>query len=152
MEWWFEMDLWPARWYCGEWSDALGWTSIICNSLIAFGYVTVACLIFYWRSVRYGKVTFTWGSAMAFFVACGASHAFWAISFWYPVYRIDVFILGPVQVVTVCMFIFGLFWYRRQWEMGEEMRDQGYVSMEEVTETVREFREHLATQSGGLKK
>ncbi len=84
----FDTDDFPARWYCGVWSDAHGWTHIVSDALIFLAYFTIPALLIYFTKKRKDtpfRPIFYWFAA--FILTCGLVHLSEAIIFWYPWYR-----------------------------------------------------------------
>lgn len=97
----FDTSDFPARWHCGNWTTAHGWTHIISDSLIFAAYLTIPLLILLiaWRKGR-AQVPVPFrrlaGYFVAFIVCCGITHLNEAIIFYEPVYRWA----GLVKAVT----------------------------------------------------
>ena len=85
----FDSSGFPARWYCGKWSDGLGWTHIISDCLIFAAYVaipiTLSVLLFRKKEFVFSKVVWAF---VAFIAFCGVGHVLEAVIFWEPVYRL----------------------------------------------------------------
>ncbi|MCE6988981.1 ATP-binding protein [Dyadobacter sp. CY323] len=103
---------WPARWYCGEWTDFHGWLYIISDLLIWAAYFLIP--IFLMR-VALTRRDFPFPHAIwlfvAFIVLCGLTHFIDAIIFWVPVYRLSAlvrFLTAGVSLSTV-FFLFKIF-------------------------------------------
>lgn len=93
----FSTAYWPPRWYCGKWSEPLGWTHIISDIAIGGAYMAIPLIIAYFcyirRDLPFYKLFILFG---LFIVLCGSTHLISATIFWYPVYRFD----GLVKVLT----------------------------------------------------
>jgi PAS domain S-box-containing protein len=93
----FDTSKWPPRWYCGQWSEALGWTHIISDLAIAGAYLAIPLILAYFcynrRDLPFYKIFILFG---LFIVFCGSTHLLSATIFWYPIYRFD----GLVKVLT----------------------------------------------------
>lgn len=93
----FDTSKWPPRWYCGQWSEPLGWTHIISDLAIAGAYLAIPIILAYFcynrRDLPFYKIFILFG---LFIVFCGSTHLLSATIFWYPIYRFD----GLVKVLT----------------------------------------------------
>ncbi|WP_159476532.1 ATP-binding protein [Dyadobacter sp. 3J3] len=98
----FDTSDWPARWYCGNWSDFHGWLYIISDILIWAAYFLIPIFLFRLVILRkdfpFPKVVWLFG---AFIVLCGTTHFVDAIIFWWPVYRLSAFIRLLTAVVSM---------------------------------------------------
>jgi PAS domain S-box-containing protein len=100
---------WPPRWRCGKWSDFHGWLYIISDILVWSAYFAIPLIIIRYISkkhdARFIRVYFLFAG---FILACGSTHFFDAITFWFPVYRINALvraITGILSWVTVFYLI-----------------------------------------------
>ncbi|WP_171189566.1 sensor histidine kinase, partial [Alienimonas chondri] len=93
----------PPRWYCGSWTEPLGWLHIVSDGLIFLAYLAIPLGLLgmmLWRAkqaegtpsqrfadaVPFPKLT----AAFALFVLmCGFGHLIEAVIFWQPVYRLS---------------------------------------------------------------
>ncbi len=94
----FDTSDFPARWNCGDWSPAHGWTHIISDIAIAAAYSVIpfALAAFWW--VKRSELAFPrlfWLFA-AFIFSCGTTHLVEAIIFYHPIYRFS----GLMKAVT----------------------------------------------------
>ncbi|MCF0055985.1 ATP-binding protein [Dyadobacter sp. CY356] len=93
---------WPARWYCGTWSDFHGWLYIISDLLIWAAYFLIPIfllrLVILRKDFPFPKLVWLFG---AFIVLCGTNHFVDAIIFWWPAYRLSAFIRLLTAVVSV---------------------------------------------------
>ena len=98
----FDTADWPARWYCGNWSDFHGWLYIISDLLIWAAYFLIPVFLFRLVILRkdfpFQKVVWLFG---AFIVLCGTTHFVDAIIFWWPAYRLSAFIRLLTAVVSM---------------------------------------------------
>ncbi len=87
----------PKRWHGGQWPPDLGWLHIASDLTIFAAFLAVPLVIVYFlirrRDFPYPRLFVVFG---AFVLFCGLGHAFEAISFWYPAYRLT----GFVKVLT----------------------------------------------------
>lgn len=100
MEWLkllFETNGFPARWHCGVWTPAHGWTHIAADVLIWGAYVAIpvslAVLVRRRDDVPFTRVFWLF---VAFILCCGFTHLIDASIFWHPWYRLS----GLMKVVT----------------------------------------------------
>lgn len=105
----FDYSDWPPRWHCGKWSEFHGWFYIVSDLLIWSAYFTLPLVIIKYISRRsdaqFVKLYFLFA---AFILACGATHFLDAVTFWYPLYRLNAlvrFITGVISWVTVFFII-----------------------------------------------
>jgi PAS domain S-box-containing protein len=98
----------PARWYCGLWSDGLGWLHIVSDVAIFAAYAAIpVTLVFFIRKrqdVPFSRVFWLFG---AFIFFCGLGHLIDATIFWQPWYRFS----GAVKLLTASvswLTVFGL--------------------------------------------
>lgn len=105
----FDSTDWPARWNCGTWSDFHGWLFIISDLLVWSAYFAIPLIIMRYISKRHDARFFRLYFLFAgFILACGATHLFDAVTFWYPYYRINAllrFITGVLSWFTVFYLI-----------------------------------------------
>ncbi len=88
----------PARWHCGNWAEAHGWTHIISDIVIWLAYTSIPiALLLIVRKMRI-RLPYPWLWIMfcLFILSCGLTHLLEAIIFWWPAYRL----LGLMKVVT----------------------------------------------------
>lgn len=105
----FDYGDWPPRWHCGKWSEFHGWFYIISDLLIWSAYFTIPLVIIKYitrkSEAEFVKLYFLFA---AFILACGATHFLDAVSFWFPLYRLNAlvrFITGVISWVTVFYII-----------------------------------------------
>jgi len=95
--WLFDTSPFPARWYCGEWSPALGWVHIS-SDLLTWGAYTAIPLVLAFFIRRRPDTPFPaifWLFA-AFIFSCGTVHLVEAIIFYEPIYRFS----GVMKAIT----------------------------------------------------
>lgn len=88
----------PARWYCGNWSEGLGWLHILSDVATFAAYVAIP-LTLAWMIRQRGKdIVFPKAAWLfvAFIFACGSVHLVEAIIFWHPIYRVS----GVLKFIT----------------------------------------------------
>lgn len=100
---------WPPRWHCGKWSEFHGWLYIISDLLVWSAYFAIPLIIIRYISrkhdARFIRLYFLFAG---FILACGATHFFDAVTFWFPVYRINALvraITGIISWITVFYLI-----------------------------------------------
>ncbi|TLV00151.1 sensor histidine kinase [Dyadobacter luticola] len=103
---------WPARWYCGEWTDFHGWLYIISDLLIWSAYFLIPVflmkVVMSRRDFPFPKTIWLF---VAFIVLCGTTHFIDALIFWVPVYRLSAlvrFFTAAVSLTTV-FYLFKIF-------------------------------------------
>lgn len=108
----FSISEWPARWYCGSWSDFHGWLYIVSDILIWTAYFLIP--IFLIRFIRQRKdfpFPRTIWLFIAFILFCGATHLIDALIFWLPVYRLSALIRFATAVISLATvyYLFKIF-------------------------------------------
>ncbi len=93
----FDTTGFPARWYCGRWSSALGWLHILSDLAIFAAYLSIPVALAWFlirrRDVPFPRLITLYG---AFILSCGIGHAVEALIFWHPVYRLA----GVIKAIT----------------------------------------------------
>lgn len=99
----------PARWYCGTWSEALGWIHIISDSVTALSYFAIpTVIILYVQKKKNIQFHYLFWFFAAFIFFCGLEHLIEASIFWHPWYRLAglaKMITAMISVATVIMLI-----------------------------------------------
>ncbi len=89
----FEVESWPPRWFCGEWSEFHGWLYIISDLFIWLSYFFIPffllAFIFKKDKVPLHRVFWLFG---VFILLCGLTHLMDAVIFWWPAYRLSALI------------------------------------------------------------
>ncbi len=84
----FDTELWPARWHCGQWSDALGWLHIGSDVAIFGAYMAIPAVLVYFvlkkRTIPFLPIFWLFA---AFILLCGFGHLIEASLFFEPWYR-----------------------------------------------------------------
>lgn len=92
---------WPPRWHCGKWSEFHGWLYIISDILVWSAYFAIPLIIIRYISkkhdARFIRVYFLFAG---FILACGATHFFDAVTFWYPVYRLNALVRAITGILS----------------------------------------------------
>ena len=101
----FSADGWPARWYCGNWSDFHGWFYIVSDLAIwaAYFVIPILLILFIKKKPSLPLPTVFWLFG-AFILFCGLTHLIDAIIFWWPAYRLSAalrFITAVISWITV---------------------------------------------------
>ncbi len=97
---------WPARWYCGNWSDFHGWFSIASDFFVWASYFAIPIILFtflYRKRVPKEFRSIFW-LFIAFIMCCGLTHLMEVIIFWWPAYRLSTlisFLTATVSSITV---------------------------------------------------
>ena len=101
---------WPARWFCGQWTEFHGWLYIFSDLTIWLAYMAIPLILIRFVTLKKGvpmpSVFLLFG---AFILLCGATHLLDAIMFWWPAYRLNAlirFLTGVVSVATVTALIY----------------------------------------------
>ncbi|MCF0071058.1 ATP-binding protein [Dyadobacter sp. CY261] len=100
---------WPARWYCGYWSDFHGWLYIVSDILIwaAYFLIPVFLVRFVLRRKDFPFPKTIW-LFVAFILFCGATHLIDALIFWLPIYRFSALVRFGTAIVSLttvyCLF------------------------------------------------
>ncbi len=99
----FSTDLWPPRWYCGTWSDFLGWLYIISDLLIWLSYFLIPVIIINYLSQKGSALKFnkTYLYFAAFILFCGLTHLIDAMMFWVPMYRVNALLKFATAIVSM---------------------------------------------------
>ncbi len=98
----FDTHGWVARWVCGRWTPALGWTYIISSLLIGAAYFAIPFTLF--RFIRKRKDIATFSKVFWLFIlfifSCGITHVTDSMMFWYPAYRFSAIVLLVTAIVS----------------------------------------------------
>lgn len=107
----FDTSDWPPMWHCGHWSQFHGWLHIVSDLLIWAAYYVIAILIIRFitkkQKQQFAKIYLLFA---VFILACGFTYLLDAITFWYPMYRLNAlarFIAAVISWVTL-YYIFKL--------------------------------------------
>jgi PAS domain S-box-containing protein len=91
----------PARWYCGRWTDFHGWLYIVSDLMIWAAYFAIPFLLINFirqrRDVPFDRLFWAFG---LFIFACGATHFLDAAIFWLPLYRLSGFVRFLTAIVS----------------------------------------------------
>lgn len=90
----------PARWKCGEWSNAHGWLHILSDLGVWSAYIAIPCVLCFFllrrKDLPFRMIFLLFG---AFILACGTTHLMEVFMFWWPAYRLaGVIKLGTAMV------------------------------------------------------
>jgi len=103
MDFWrnlFNTDDFPARWYCGQWTDGHGWLHIYSDLAIWSAYFAIPCALGYLMIQRkefpFRRILLLFG---AFILLCGTTHLMEAVIFWWPAYRLA----GVIKFMTAAV-------------------------------------------------
>lgn len=93
---------WPARWYCGNWTDFHGWLYIFSDLGIWAAYFAIPVLLLRLvgkiRDTPYYKIILLF---VAFIMLCGLTHLMDAIIFWWPAYRLSALIRFATAIISI---------------------------------------------------
>jgi signal transduction histidine kinase len=105
----FDTSDFPQRWYCGNWSDSLGWFTILSDIGVWSAYTAIPAVLAYFmirrRDLPFPRIVWLF---VAFIYSCGATHLIEALIFWWPAYRLSAavkFITAVVSWATVIALI-----------------------------------------------
>lgn len=108
----FSRSEWPARWYCGSWSDFHGWLYIISDLLIwaAYFLIPVFLVRFILKRKDFPFPKTIW-LFVAFILFCGATHLIDALVFWLPVYRFSALVRFGTALISLATvyYLFKIF-------------------------------------------
>lgn len=98
----FSPEGFPPRWYCGRWTPFHGWLYITSNILIALAYFSIPLMLFYVIKKTKNKLPFQkiFWLFLLFILACGFTHVFDALMFWFPVYRVSAIVLFVTAIIS----------------------------------------------------
>lgn len=99
----FDTSDFPARWHCGNWSAAHGWTHVIADLAIALAYLLIPLALARYCWVKRRELEFPmviWLFA-AFIFSCGATHFVEAIIFYHPIYRFSALMKVATAAVSL---------------------------------------------------
>lgn len=87
----------PARWWCGQWTQFHGWLYILSDLAIWGAYFTIPVILLTFttrrRDLPFPRIFWLFA---AFICACGLTHLLDALMFWWPAYRLT----GLVYLIT----------------------------------------------------
>lgn len=88
LEFLFDTSQYPARWECGHWLPAMGWTHIVSDILIFLAYTGIPIsLVYYQRKINALDINYIFILFASFIFFCGATHLVEVIIFWNPIYN-----------------------------------------------------------------
>lgn len=92
---------WPARWYCGRWTDFHGWLYICSDIAIwaAYFVIPVFLIIFLRKKPNIPLPSIFWLFGV-FILLCGLTHLMDAIIFWWPAYRLSAIIRFLTAIIS----------------------------------------------------
>src|SRR6056297_1175441 len=97
----FDTADYPARWYCGNWSDGEGWLHILSDLGIASAYMAIPLvLVHFARKRRDFPFTSLFWLFASFILLCGSTHLIDAIIFWNPLYRVSGLLKLATAIVS----------------------------------------------------
>ncbi|MCE7060879.1 ATP-binding protein [Dyadobacter sp. CY343] len=99
----------PARWYCGSWSDFHGWLYILSDIGIGAAYFTIPVLLLVVIRRRndspFQRIFLLF---IAFILLCGLTHLIDATIFWWPAYRLSALLRLATAIVSI-VTVFALY-------------------------------------------
>jgi PAS domain S-box-containing protein len=97
----FATDQWPARWFCGNWTDFHGWVYIISSFAIWAAYFTIPVVLAYFvskkKNIPFKSIFLLF---ISFILFCGFGHLVDGLIFWFPVYRLSALVLALTALVS----------------------------------------------------
>lgn len=98
----FGTESWPARWFCGQWSDFHGWLYISSSIAIWAAYFAIPLILICLLYKRKDSIPFqrVFGLFILFILSCGSTHLIDAIIFWHPIYRISALALFFTAIIS----------------------------------------------------
>lgn len=92
---------WPPRWHCGKWTEFHGWLYIISDLLVWSAYFALPFIIIRFISRKYdGRFVRLYFLFASMLLACGATHFFDAVTFWFPAYRMNALIRAITAIIS----------------------------------------------------
>ncbi|MDX2303335.1 MAG: ATP-binding protein [Microscillaceae bacterium] len=91
----------PARWYCGRWTNFHGWLYILSNFMIAAAYFAIPFILAQVIRKRKDlpfKDIFWW--FVGFILFCGSTHLMDGIIFWQPLYQWNAIFLFCTALIS----------------------------------------------------
>ena len=92
----------PARWYCGRWSEIHGWTHVLSDVTIFAAYAAIPATLLYFtrrrQDVPFLPIFWLFGGFIFF---CGLGHLVEATLFWQPWYRFSALVKVCTALVSV---------------------------------------------------
>lgn len=105
----FDISSFPPRWFCGQWTGFHGWLYIVASLGIWAAYTSIplwlAIFVTRRKDVPFLKIFWLF---VAFILLCGITHLLDALTFWWPIYRVNAIVLmitAVVSLVTVLALI-----------------------------------------------
>ena len=97
----FSTASWPARWYCGDWTEFHGWLYIISDLAIWAAYFVIPIFLIRFikkkPNIPLPNVFWLFG---AFILFCGLTHLIDATIFWWPAYRLSALVRFMTAVIS----------------------------------------------------
>ncbi len=97
----FDTSDFPARWYCGNWSEFLGWLHIVSDVATFAAYFAIPAVLIYFVRKRddfpFHNLFWLFGG---FILACGTVHLIEAIIFWHPIYRVSAMMKLITSIIS----------------------------------------------------
>jgi chemotaxis family two-component system sensor kinase Cph1 len=98
----FGSESWPARWFCGNWSDFHGWLYICSSLAIWAAYFAIPLTLMCLLAKRKDSIPFQgiFWLFILFILSCGLTHLVDTVIFWLPVYRVSAFVLFFTAIIS----------------------------------------------------
>lgn len=93
---------WPARWYCGTWSDFHGWLYLSSDFTIWLAYFIMPMIFAYFIYKKKGRIPYKniYLLFIFFFLGCSLTHLIDAAIFWWPAYRLSAVIRFATAIIS----------------------------------------------------
>jgi chemotaxis family two-component system sensor kinase Cph1 len=106
----FGTESWPARWFCGNWSDFHGWLYILSSLAIWAAYFAIPLILICLLAKRKDSIPFQriFWLFILFILSCGLTHVVDAVIFWLPIYRVSALVLFFTAIIS-WITVFALF-------------------------------------------
>ena len=139
---------WPARWFCGQWTEFHGWLYILSDLTIWLAYMAIPLILIRFVTLKKGvpmpSVFLLFG---AFILLCGATHLIDAIMFWWPAYRLNALVRFLTGVVSVATVIALIYYFKeavglrtsREYERELLFRQQAVLELSRSNEELQQF-------------
>jgi signal transduction histidine kinase len=106
--WLFDTTGFPARWFCGTWSEQLGWMHILGDLSIWAAYMAIPIVLGVFVIRGGSPLPSTVWLFIAFIFTCGVGHLIESVIFYEPVYRLAgawKWVIGIVSWATVASLL-----------------------------------------------
>jgi hypothetical protein len=99
---WFSADGYIPHGFCLSWDPDLMAAVVLSNALIALAYMFVTVVLVF-KAIEPTPVVPRWlfWAYAAFIFCCGLSHVLDDVTLWFPVYRLQAFVLVVTALVSL---------------------------------------------------